>query len=420
VVSAVDSALDHLAHLVRRPAPKSLRPPVMSGMLPDDLQRDGIKGLSLDETERNALENLRAVLPEDLRYEHMSGGTLQEATSRFVAQAWLDPTGEAVAQFVREHAREPLDRVCFFPVEWLTVSEQQHVFGVRLLPLAEVQVPANLFGPEAYVTSGCVVAVEVCGTSHRRMALRARDVAARAVRVLRMTLRGSDRWLADVQLRFRLRPWSWFDDGASVGLGSREGGEDLELDARRLALALAEPAADLPQTPTTDLDHRVERALRWFERAQLAFDPTDELLYLFFALESILGERSDGLKGHSLALRRAMLGLLTTGSFAHPTRTYLLYDEVRSATVHGEDAWAFDEDVLSRFSWDVREAINEYIRFAREHHITERKSMRRALDTSPRRAGVLEGLVSQDPKSWRRFAQRDAERRKRSSSDPAA
>jgi hypothetical protein len=42
-----------------------------------------------------------------------------------------------------------------------------------------------------------------------------------------------------------------------------------------------------------------------------------------------------------------------------------------------EDAWTFDEDVLSRFSWDVREAINEYVRYAREHRIIERKSMRR-------------------------------------------
>ena len=63
----------------------------------------------------------------------------------------------------------------------------------------------------------------------------------------------------------------------------------------------------------------------------------EELLYLFFALEAMLGDKSEGLKAPALAVRRAIRGLVTRDGFIHPARTYLLYDEVRSAAVHGEE-----------------------------------------------------------------------------------
>jgi len=85
-----------------------------------------------------------------------------------------------------------------------------------------------------------------------------------------------------------------------------------------------------------------------------------ECLYLFFALEAILGDRSEGLKAPALAIRRALLGWLVTSGFSHPSRTFLLYDDLRSAAaVHGEAPPSLPERLSDMFASDVRRALNE-------------------------------------------------------------
>jgi hypothetical protein len=54
------------------------------------------------------------------------------------------------------------------------------------------------------------------------------------------------------------------------------------------------------------------------------------MLFLFFALEAILGDKSKGLKGRDFALRRSILGLRTTGGFSDPARACVFYEKVRS------------------------------------------------------------------------------------------
>jgi hypothetical protein len=90
------------------------------------------------------------------------------------------------------------------------------------------------------------------------------------------------------------------------------------------------------------------------------------MLYLFFALEAIVGDRSEGLKGEKLALRRAILSHLTTGNFSHPARAYVLYEEVRNKAVHGSELTVpVTEDEVRNFSYDVRAG-------ASPHHETNR------------------------------------------------
>ncbi len=64
---------------------------------------------------------------------------------------------------------------------------------------------------------------------------------------------------------------------------------------------MSAPISTLPASGGTGVEQSANRALEWFERAQLATDPLIELLYLFFALEAILGDTSEGLKGEQLA-----------------------------------------------------------------------------------------------------------------------
>lgn len=226
--------------------------------------------------------------------------------------------------------------------------------------------------------------------------------AERALRLLRATLRGHH-ILPDINLRFRLGHDVWFDDGAKAWGRAPDWGVELRLNEALVELATSQPLSTLPAVPTNEVEQRVARALRWYESAQLAVDPVMKLLALFFALETILGDKSEGLKAPALAMRRAMLGLVTTGHFGHPSDTYSLYDEVRSEAVHGEEPPEVHSRDLDGFAWDVRTALNEYLAYARAEGFTRRKHVRRALDTDERRVAVAETLVAEDPNRWREY-----------------
>lgn len=374
----------------------------MSGKVPDDLESDDLRSIGLFPDERRALEHLRALLAADLRFEHLKERAANEATWRFVCLAHVrSEDDDLVSDFVTAHAREPIPRTCFFPVELLTIKQEVELYGVRLLP-AETAEPPPMFGPDPRATMSSVAAVDCSGTNYDNMSKRARTRAERALRLLRATLR-EHRFLPDFQLRFRLGEAVWFDDRASGWRRRQEAGSVLELDDELLRQATSQEISTLPELPTNDLERRVDLALRWFERAQLAVDPMIELLYLFFALEAILGDKSESLKAPALAIRRATLGLLVSDGFMHPARTYLLYDEVRSTAVHGEEPPAISRREVDAFAWDVRRALNEFLRHARAEGYTKRAQVRRSLDEHHRREGIVKALIKDDPKLWRKY-----------------
>jgi hypothetical protein len=395
---SVEKALTRLQGLARRPTTASGRPAMRIGV-PEDLRRPGIDTLLLSPGERDAFETAHTALGQDLRFEHLRPDSATDALRRFVCLSFLERRVDHVAGFVQEHARELMQRTCFFPVDDLSVEAKTDLFGVRLLPGVAVSPPPAAFWPTIDVGSRAVVAVGCAGTSHDQMALRARDVAERALRCLRAALR-EDRWTLDSQLRFRLGRERWFDDGA-WGLSSHPGrASELELDARALKQLALHEFARLPVVPETDVERRAERALQWFEQSQLAVDPLQELLYLFFALEAILGDRSEALKASKLAIRRAMLGLAVRGSFAHPARAYILYDEVRSAAVHGEQPPRISSKEVDAFAWDVRCAIREFFSYAREQGFAKRAEVRSALEADSRRTEIESSLMAEDSRLW--------------------
>jgi hypothetical protein len=398
----VERALSDLERLIRRPSSDSATPHAVSAPIPEDLVSGDGKALALSSDEFQALAKARQLLAEDLRFEHLREDAANDATWRFVCVSHLQPKSDLVPEFVKQHARAPMQRTCFFPVELLAVTEEVELFGVRFLPLDAAQPPALPFIPDPTATMKSIVGVACSGTSYDKMSKRARTDAERALRLLRATLR-EDRWLPNPQLRFRLGQTVWFDDGAGGWTAAPDEGWDLTIDDKLVGYATSQALSTLPAVPTNDIERRVHLALRWFERAQLAADPLDELLYLFFALEAILGEKSAGLKAPALAIRRAILGLLTRDGFTHPARTYLLYDKVRSAAVHGEEPPNLSPDEVGRFAWDVRHALNEFLEYSRAEGYTKRVQVRKALDRHERRQGVIEALLEQNPKLWRRY-----------------
>jgi hypothetical protein len=395
----VKSLLTELQQLARR-RPAEDFVPVCSGTVPDDLQTEKVKALSLDASEHRVLTQLCGLLADDLAFEYLKEKTIKDLTWRFICQATLQ-TGDCVSSFLTEHRRLPAEHTCFFPVEHLKVDYEVELVGARLLPADAIELPVPFLGPDPGAMQS-IIAVKALGTSYNKMTARASEAASRALRILRVALRAHN-WVPDNQLRFSLGTAAWFDDGASGWKGAPGQAWDLTLDKELVTLASSQAVASLPVVPGTDVEHRADLALQWFERAQLSVEPNLELLFLFFALETILGDKSEGLKAPALALRRAMLGLLVTGHFAHPKRINLLYDEIRSTAVHGEEAPDVTKDELNRFSWDVRAAIDEFLTLAARLGTTKRSRVRKALDTDPRRQGVVDALLEEDPKRWKRY-----------------
>lgn len=206
-----------------------------------------------------------------------------------------------------------------------------------------------------------IAAVVVQGTDQRAMAERARLQAEHALRVLRISLR-EDRWVHPFQLRFRLGDHYAFESGLGGGWEApSNAGWEVELDAELLDLARRQPIWSTPMAPETGLERRIDRAMRWVEQAFLVEDSLLELLFCFFALEALLGDKSEGLKAQGLAFRRALLDSVTRERFAHPNRVAFLYEEVRPS------------------------------------------KLLKALEKDPRREKLIEGLRRDEPKRWASF-----------------
>ena len=97
-------------------------------------------------------------------------------------------------------------------------------------------------------------------------------------------------------------------------------------------------------------------------------------------------------KAADLAFRRAMLGEAAGFGFVHPNKAFVLYEDVRSAAVHGEEIPDVPWDIVKSFAWDVREAINQAVDYASEHAIKKRGKLLKALDEHPDKPKLLEWL----------------------------
>jgi hypothetical protein len=213
-----------------------------------------------------------------------------------------------------------------------------------------------------------------------------------ALRQLRAGLR-EHRMIPDQQLRFRLGNSYWFDGGGGGWSTRSDQIIDVGLNEELVELATSTEIAELPAEGGTSIEKAARRALQWFDDALLATDPLKEVLYLFFALEGILGDKSDKLKGENLALRRALLSHKLDQGFTHPGRIYGLYDEVRSEAVHGGEPLEVSKSEVSNFQWDVRRAINEFLEYARKEGFSKRGKLLAALDSDPVRDEIKAGFL---------------------------
>ena len=137
------------------------------------------------------------------------------------------------------------------------------------------------------------------------MAERARAQISHRLRALRVALRESP-GIHDKQLRFRIGPGYAFDEQ----LTGWDRGEDAVYEltlAGDSGLIADNPVMELAAEPGTDIERKALVALRWIDRAYLTEDQLVAVLYRFFALEALLGRKSEGLKAHGLAFRQMVL-----------------------------------------------------------------------------------------------------------------
>jgi hypothetical protein len=294
----------------------------------------------------------------------------------------------------------PIQRAtCFFPVEYLTVTAELQLPRVLLVPVADDRVPR---GNSWFVVSehaGSVACVEARGTNFQRMAERASVVAINALRGARVALGGQ---VHASQLRFRLGIGYAFDDQLAGWKRRADAPSGLTLADVSSALRV-HPALSASTGQRNDVEKKAALAMTWLERAWETGDDLLALLFRFFALEALLGDKSAGLKAHTLAFREMTLSHAVTGGFRHPNQTFLLYDQVRSGAVHGEHPLELDSRTYSQFEWSVRDALDNYLAFARDRGIARRGRLLRDLDTHPDRPQQIEWLRDNGGPRWTRY-----------------
>lgn len=399
---SVENALQELQRLIRKHDPRGEELPVGSRNVdvPGAEPSKVLYSFFIDESE--AVDRAAAALREDRRFEHLDDP--EKFTWEFADEAFVHEKGDRVSEFVTEHAREVLDRRCYLPIEYLKLTTAIELGRVRLLPLSdselpEAQPPWFLLDPPV----GAVAVIEVSGTNGGRMADRARAEVRFELRKLRLGMRGMNLY-HERQLRFRLNGSFAFDKG---GQGWNRPDDSLfaaGLRPESLEKMNGEELFSLTTPPVTDLDRCAHRAAEWIERALLVNDsPLNALLYLFFAMESLLGDRGEGPKGHGLAARLAMLAHATESGFTHPNVTLFLYDQVRSSAVHGGDPPEVDWRTVSQLTWDVRDALNRYLRLAVREGLYRRGRLIQHLERHPDWPKLRERLLEYDPANWSNY-----------------
>lgn len=403
---ATTRTLSQLQALLRAPDHPSARS-VRSGKIPADLRdRASVKDsmLSLTGEESAALVTAVAVVLADPTLEHLRGRQAEKALWRFCCAAHLDRTTNHVAGFLQEHARVPTKRQVFFTLRHLSAKDRFEVAEALVLPLSVVPIALREdFRAEPDV--GSVVAAEAIGTDPQLIVARARERAEHAIRVLPAGLHSTLLTAADRQLRFRIGERYAFADSPRSGWAVADDvAWELSIGPSEAALVTAMPVGGLASVPRNELERSAHTAMRWADNGLLMTDPLRRVLYVFFALEALVGDKSEKEKGRKIAFRRAMLDHAVRSGFRDPHVTYALYDEIRSTAVHGQEPPALSNREADRFADDVCAAINEFLAFATALGATRRGQVTHALDTHPDAAAMLDWLRNTDTSgSWASF-----------------
>lgn len=379
--------------------PESDSPATYSRQVPTDLDKD--MTLTLTKSERELMVRTLATLEVDPRFEHLRPRAAVDAVWRFICLSWLDRKTDHTRWFMSSHERRPFDTVCYFPLEHLVVQRRLSLGDLTLLPIDDPEIPQSR-DLDLSSAGGGFLAVPTKGTSLPRMKDRARILANHALRLLRVGLR-ADQGITDEQLRFRIGEVYVFREGGMGWALAEDAAIEATLSADLEEILTNQPLVSLRSGEESKGRRQALTALQWLDRARLATEEVVRTLYNFFAMEALLGDPSEGEKGLSLTFRRTILALAVSGHFSDPLRLFFMYDQIRSTAVHGETPPDIDSKQHRRFDWNAREALNEYLIFARDRALRKRSEVIRALESHERADQLLKWLRDRDPR-WESFS----------------
>jgi hypothetical protein len=350
---------------------------------------------------RDAMRAADHAIAADERFEHLVPA--EDLIREFTADCAADRQTDHVKVFMKQHGQGPVERICYFGVEFLSVKEPAEVAGIRLLPLDDPEIPETnpLLKRDKMITSYAVV--RATGTNDVLIAARARKLAEHAFRVLRIALRQTSHGLNPEQLRFRLGTSYAFADHGGGWQRHTDSAYPLELSTDWTSV-LATAVVSLPPTATRrSINEKALIAVGWLDRAVFTPDPLVATLYRFFALEALLGDTAEGLKNGPLALRQMILSRIATGAFRHPDDTFLAYKEVRSSAVHGGVSPVVTAEQASHFAWAVRDTLDQYLTVANEHGFTKRQDLLDLLDNYPGRDTLITWIREHCSDMWAEY-----------------
>jgi hypothetical protein len=348
------------------------------------------------------IREARGLLLEDERFEYLSDGDAETHIIRLVYRAFTDKSRDHVRTFVSDVAKTPKAHEVAFGIEHLQVKAEFDFGGVKYTKATAADTKAlGIFAEEANWMTVC--RIHVPGTNQARMIERGRARVDFSLRLLRTWLGGHS--LPGYQLRFRIGRFYLFD-GVYRGWRLPEDiAGPLEMTRPLDAQMGAEQLAALPYSGGTRAQQQAALALQWLDESRLAIEPTHRIIFLFSALEALLGDRSDGLKAPTLVFYRTTLGMATRGRFSHPSPLYYLYDKVRSAAVHGSQYPLVPKEHVDNLFSNVREALYEYLYFVDKNNLSTRSQVRTALRSSEVSEQVLQWLRENDAYgSWEDWA----------------
>jgi hypothetical protein len=370
--------------------------------VPEDLATDEFRWVTLSCAEAEMFDKAMRQVMSDETLEHL-GTRTESVLWGLVCQSLVDKTTDHVLQFLNHHARKPESRTVYFTVPYLKLPQPMVVVGVRFLPCDATGVPdSELLNGEDHVR--LVACATATGTAPDLLVKRARATANHAVRLLALGLLTADSGLQDRQRRFRLGERYSLEPGGFGWQALPDTPWEGNFPPDVLAALDGQPLMELPERPSNKLQKRVLISVEWLDRARFTDDPLVRLLYQFFALEALLGDRQAKEKGRLLAFRRTMLDHAVGGQYNDPNLTYYLYDDVRSAAVHGGDPPEPDTWRSAKFDRELHNVINQLLRYAKSIGATKPSEVLQALDEHPDRDEMLAWLTSKNPKLWNGFA----------------
>jgi hypothetical protein len=232
------------------------------------------------------------------------------------------------------------------------------------------------------------------------MVSRARAKVEDAMAKLRINAAGQG--ALDSQLRFHLDGhWTWAEGGIHGWWRAPQQLVNLEVGPVLLEPDRAHPVTRLPYPARTEAQKQARFALMWLERAAQADEPLLRTVLPLFALEALIGDRSERLKAKSLVFYRIMLGAIVSGWWTSPNALHTFYAKIRSYAVHGSiPAQEASEADIRFLHSDARSALREYLTLCEQEGFTKRSKLLSWLTAHELAPEITAWLAEHDPAIW--------------------